>query len=69
VTNRMVRDSNHKKLEPKKPKSKGSNKLPEGSIEVTHTNAPLLTVKYLELVLKELRKFNETIAEEKAKNG
>ena len=59
--NRMVRDSNHKKLAPKKPKSKVPNKVPEGAIAVNHGNAPLLTAKYLELILLELRELTKKL--------
>jgi hypothetical protein len=55
VNNRLVRDSNSAKLGGKKNTTK-KNQNEGKPIEVTHTNAPLLTVKYLELLLIELRK-------------
>jgi len=43
--------------EPQEPKSDKSQPVPQASakVEVTHGNAPLLTVKFLELILQELR--------------
>lgn len=56
-TKNLIRDSNSSELGTDKSKKKdGETEKPKGGIEVTHGNAPLLTVKYLELVLIELRK-------------
>ena len=54
---RPVRDNNSATLKQKSKvnTAKKSNNKAE-PIVVTHTNAPLLTVKYLELILIELRK-------------
>ena len=59
--NRLVRDNNSARIPGKKRTTKKSNdvvsKVAEkiSPIEVTHGNAPLLTVKYLELILKEIK--------------
>jgi hypothetical protein len=66
--NRLVRDTNSAKLggnkrTTKKSDAKGQNEKAanEQRTQVTHGNAPILTVKFLELLLLEQRKTNAHI--------
>ena len=63
MNNRLVRDSNSAKIGKKNTTKKSDDK--GKPIEVTHTNAPLLTAKYQELILIELRKLNKHFEEAK----
>ena len=52
MPNRTVRNTNHNRLGSKNSKKK----VPEDNIQVDHGNAPILTVKFLDLIYKELKK-------------
>lgn len=58
MSNNRVRNVNQATLGPNKAKKKTEDVKP---IEVSHGNAPLLTVKFLELILKELRSLNQKL--------
>lgn len=59
VNSKQVRDNDSTELGGNDNSVKKSKSTGEPIIEVTHTNAPLLTVKYLELCYLELVKLNK----------
>lgn len=61
VTTKQVRENNSATLAGKDNTIKKSKSTGEPIIEVNHTNAPLLTVKYLELCYLELVKLNKRL--------
>lgn len=56
-TKKPVRDSNAKSLAGKNKSKKSDASVPEGAVQVTHGNAPLLAVKLLAEIRDLLKEF------------